>query len=178
MVQTSNKITAYLSLGSNMDDRLVFLGKAIKQIEQNPEILITNKSKIYETEPWPKYELDSNHPKTEKGQKWFLNQVIKIVTTLNPSGLLKTVEKVEKEIGRTKKHTWGPRRIDIDILLYGNEIIELKNLVIPHRHMYDREFVLIPLLEIEPKIKDPSSGKPFSWFLKNIKDKHKVETYL
>ena len=142
-------------------------------------LILMKKSKIYETEPWPLIDTDDEggHPHSESGQKWFLNQVIKIQTKLDPHMLLEVIETIESDLGRTEKHTGGPREIDIDILLYGNEVIESDELTIPHRHMNDREFVLVPLLEIEPDIKDPLTGKKFDFILKNITDKHKVETY-
>lgn len=169
----------YLSLGSNMGDRMAYLAKAEDKLQKNSKISIIKKSKVYETEPWPLHEIENGkkHPVKEKGQMWFLNQVVQIETTLNPIKLLKVIEKIESEIGRTKKHNWGSREIDIDILIYGDEVIESSDLVIPHRHMNDRQFVLVPLLEIEPNIKDPVSGKAFKSILNNIKDKHKVETY-
>jgi len=173
------KVIAYLSLGSNIGDRMAYLADAEKRLSINPNIKILCKSKIYETQPWPlhKTKLGEGHPEKEEGQKWFLNQVIKITTSLKPQQLLNLIEKIESDIGRTSKHHWGPREIDIDILLYDNEVIESDCLIIPHRHLNDRQFALVPLLEIEPDIKDPLSGKTYKSILKKIKDQHKVETY-
>jgi len=173
------KVTVYLSLGSNMGDRMAHLADAEEKLANNPNIRILCKSKIYETEPWPLHDIEdeSEHPEKEKGQMWFLNQVIKIETILSPQKLLSDIEEIESDIGRTSKHHWGAREIDIDILLYGNEVFESPELIIPHRHLSDRQFVLIPLLEIEPDLKDPLSGKTYKSILKNIKDKHKVESY-
>jgi 2-amino-4-hydroxy-6-hydroxymethyldihydropteridine diphosphokinase len=179
MTNKDPKIIVYLSLGSNTGDRVAYLAKAEEKLQKNSIVKIIKKSSIYETEPWPLIDISNGdeHPKAEKGQMWFLNQVIKVQTDLNPQELLSLTQDIEKEIGRTSKHHWGPREIDIDILLYGNEVIESPELTIPHRHMNDRQFVLVPLLEIEPDIKDPVSGKGFKSILKNIKDKHKVESY-
>jgi len=176
---TQLQIVAYLSIGSNMGDRMAYLAKAEGKLQKHPKISIFKKSGIYETEPWPLHEIENGkkHPVKEEGQMWFLNQVIQIKTTLSPYDLLKVIERIESDIGRAKKHNWGPREIDIDILLYGNEAIESSELTIPHRHMNDRQFVLVPLLEIAPDLKDPVSGKAFKTILKKIKDKHKVETY-
>lgn len=173
------KVTAYLSFGSNIGDRMAYLSDAEQELANNSDIKIVCKSRIYETQPWPlhKIELGEGHPEKEEGQRWFLNQVIKITTTLSPQDLLLAIEKIESEIGRTSKHHWGPREIDIDILLFDKLVIDSDELVIPHRHLNDREFVLVPLLEIEPDLKDPLSGKTFKSILKNIKDKHKVESY-
>jgi 2-amino-4-hydroxy-6-hydroxymethyldihydropteridine diphosphokinase len=179
MTKKDSKIIVYLSLGSNIGDRMAYLAMAEEKLQKNPKIEILKKSSIYETEPWPLIDISngSEHPKLEKGQMWFLNQVIKIQTDLSPQELLSLTKTIETDMGRIAKHHWGPREIDIDILLYGEEIIESPELTVPHRHMNDRQFVLVPLLEIEPDIKDPASGKSFKSILKKIKDKHKVETY-
>lgn len=171
--------TVYLSLGSNIDDRMAYLVAAEERLEGTSDIKILKKSKIYETEPWPLQDMEDEpeHPHKEAGMKWFLNQVIKIETKLDPHMLLEVIETIESDLGRTEKHTGGPREIDIDILLFGDEVIESDELTIPHRHMNDRQFVLVPLLEIEPHLKDPVSGKSYEFILKNITDDHKVETY-
>ena len=179
MTNDQLKTVIYLSLGSNMGDRMAYLAAAEEKLSNYPGIKIVKKSKIYETEPWPLHDAndEDEHPNKEEGQMWFLNQVIKINTNVSPQQLLDVIEKIESDIGRTSKHHWGPREIDIDILLYGKEIIESPELTIPHRHINDRQFALAPLLEIEPNIKDPVSGKTFKSILKNIKDQHKVEPY-
>lgn len=164
----------YLSLGSNMGDRMGFL-QASEKLLIEKGIRIINKSQIYETEPWTDGLKES--PTAEEGQMWFLNEVIKAETALNPYDLLRATQDIEKKLGRTKKHHWGPREIDIDILLFGNSVIDTPELIIPHRHMYDRQFVLVPLLEIEPDLSDPVSRRPLSYFLKNLKDRHKVRAY-
>jgi len=173
------KAVVYISLGSNMGDRMAYLVDAEQELSNNPNIKILCKSKIYETQPWPlhKIELGEGHPEKEEGQMWFLNQVIKITTTLNPQNLLQVIEKIESDIGRTSKHHWGPREIDIDILLFGKLVIDSDELTIPHRHLNGRQFALVPLLEIEPGLKDPLSGKTYKSILKRIKDQHKVEAY-
>lgn len=177
----AKKVKAYLSLGSNKGDRMTHLAVAEEKLENHPKIEILKKSKVYETEPWPLHEVgdvdEREFSTEEKGQKWFLNQVIQIATSLDPRELLEFLQSVESDIGRTKKHHWGHREIDIDILLYGDKVFESPELTIPHRHMNDRQFVLAPLLEIEPRLKDPISGKTYQTILKNIKDKHKVEPF-
>ena len=168
----SKTVKAYLSLGSNKGDRMAHLAAAEEKLENHLHVKILKKSKIYETEPWPLHEVEEaderEFPKAEKGQKWFLNQVIQIETNLSPQEFLSFIQSIESDIGRTKKHHWGHREIDIDILLYGNKVIELPELTIPHRHMNDRQFVLVPLLEIEPHLKDPVSGKTYKYILENI----------
>jgi len=159
-------IIAYLSLGSNIEDRVQYLSSAIKKLKNNSDITILKQSRIYETEPWPK-----------KDQTWFLNQVVKVETSLSPSELLDVIQKIEIKLGRKSKNDLADRTIDIDILLYGNKIIDLPELRIPHKYMNDRQFVLIPLVEIEPGLKDPLSGGKYELILKNIKDNHTVKVY-
>lgn len=171
----------YISLGSNMGDRMAHLAAAEEKLENHSQIKIVKKSKIYETEPWPLHDAEGGdereHPKAEEGQKWFLNQVLQIETDFQPQELLELIQTIESDIGRTAKHQWGNREIDVDILLYGNEVIESPELTIPHRHMTDRQFILVPLVELDPNLKDPISGKTYQFILQNIEDDHKVETY-
>ncbi|MFH0838144.1 MAG: 2-amino-4-hydroxy-6-hydroxymethyldihydropteridine diphosphokinase [Patescibacteria group bacterium] len=176
----ANKVIAYLALGSNIDDRLAFLAQAEDMLKKNPKIEIIRSSKIYETEPWPRKELPNDHPHMEEGQKWFLNQVISIKTTFSPAGLLKAVKAIEQKIGRTKTEHWGPREIDIDILLYGDQLVDTPDLHIPHRHIEDRQFVLVPLVEIAPDLTDPMTGRKFNEILKDAKtkDAHQVTPFL
>ncbi len=164
-----NTTEVYLSLGSNMGDRMAHLSSAKEKLMNHPKINISEESKIYETEPWPQ-----NHPEKEEGQLWFLNSVIKVKTGLNPDELLLFIQSVESDLGRTEKGHWGSREIDIDILLYGQEVIESDHLTIPHRHMTDRHFVLVPLVELSPELKDPVSGKAYKTILQSLSDKHKV----
>ncbi len=175
-----NKVTAYLALGSNIGDRMAFLAQAQDMLSKNSKIKVIQTSKIYETEPWPRNELIDGHPHSEEGQKWFLNQAMQIETSLSPQKLTKIVREIEKKAGRSKHEHWGDREIDIDVLLYGNQIIDTPELQIPHRHMQDRQFVLTPLVEIAPDLKDPISDHKFSSMLEKVKeiDDHKVTPFL
>ena len=131
----------FIGIGSNLGDREKNIKKALEYLEKNPHIKIEKISSIIETEPWgytpqPKY----------------LNGVIKIKTDLSPLDLLKFLQEVEERLGRERKIKYGPRTIDLDILLYDDKIINSAQLKIPHPRMWEREFVLKPLLEIEPEI--------------------------
>ena len=144
----------FLGLGSNMCNRKEYLEKAIKTLENVSEITVIDMSSIYETEPFGNV-----------NQSKFLNMVIKIETSLTPDKLLETTMAIEKDLDRVRTIRWGPRTIDIDILLYGSEVINTKDLIIPHAGLTEREFVLVPLLEIDPDIELPS-GEPLKKFLK------------
>lgn len=134
-------VKAFLSLGSNMGDRLVYLSKAIDNIAEILGCNILNKSRVYETEPWG-YE----------NQEAFLNLCISIETSLSPYELLESLQTIELELDRVRKIHWGPRTIDIDILLFDDIICEDDKLTIPHPRMRERAFVLIPLYDIEKNL--------------------------
>lgn len=138
----------YLGLGTNLGDKENNLHLAIEQIKH--EIGLVEKiSTFYVSEPWG-FKSDSK----------FLNAAVKISTKLNPFDLLNKTIEIEKKIGRIKnKLGYEDRIIDIDILYFNNEIIENENLIIPHPHIKNREFVLFPLLEIEPDLVCPRSKK-------------------
>ena len=169
-----NKVTAYLSLGSNIGDRMKNLSAAKEGLKNHPNIKIIAESKIYEAEPW----FEVRRPYSESKTTWYLNQVVKISTSLNPDELLKITCAIEKKLGRESKGDGAPRTMDIDILLYGDKIIDLPHLQIPHRQMNNRLFVLIPLLDIEPQLQDPVSGKKFRYIMSESKDEHKVIPFL
>ncbi|VED33485.1 2-amino-4-hydroxy-6-hydroxymethyldihydropteridinepyrophosphokinase [Staphylococcus warneri] len=141
-------VKAYLGLGSNIGDRAHQLQQAIRIIDQYQYIDVTSISPIYETEPVGYTD-----------QPQFLNLCIEIETTLNPQELLKRCLETEEALHRVRKIRWGPRTLDVDILLYGNEIIEEDNLIIPHPRMTERAFVLIPLNDIASKHIEPRSQK-------------------
>jgi 2-amino-4-hydroxy-6-hydroxymethyldihydropteridine diphosphokinase len=135
--------TYYLHLGSNKGDRTSYLSNAIKQIADKIGH-VTDQSAIYQTEPWGK-----------KDQDDFLNMAIKVESNLSPEDALNATKKIETAMGSEKKEKWGPRIIDIDILYCDDLIMEKDNLVIPHPHIYERNFVLIPLMEIAGDFIDP-----------------------
>lgn len=136
------KNQAYISLGTNIGDREGFLQKAIREIEQHVDIKVEQISSIYETDPVGYLDQDA-----------FLNLVIKISTNLTPLELLEVTQNIEQNLGRKRELRWGPRTIDLDILLYNQENIEVEHLRIPHPRMFERSFVLIPLKEINPSLK-------------------------
>jgi 2-amino-4-hydroxy-6-hydroxymethyldihydropteridine diphosphokinase len=137
--------SAFIALGSNIENRYNYLVNAIQLLNNHPNINVVNFSSIYETDPVG-YE----------DQNLFLNMVVKISTDFSAADLLEFCLKTELELGRKREIKWGPRTIDLDILLYNQENIETENLIIPHPRMHERAFVMIPLLEIEPDIFIPA----------------------
>ena len=133
---------AHLSLGSNIGDRLDYLTKATQRLNEHPDINVEKISSVYETAAWGLENQDD-----------FYNIVLVIKTDLAPFDLLSTCQKIEIDLERTREIHWGPRTIDIDILLYENVEMNTEALTIPHKYLLERAFVTIPLAEIEPGIK-------------------------
>lgn len=138
----------YLGLGSNLGDREENLEKAIDALDEFDEINVTNRSRVFETEPYGKTD-----------QPEFMNMCVEIETRMSPLSLLETVLGIEHSLGRVREEVWGPRIIDIDILLYEDLELELDDLSIPHKEMHKRSFVLEPLAEIAPHMKHPTLDK-------------------
>jgi 2-amino-4-hydroxy-6-hydroxymethyldihydropteridine diphosphokinase len=136
----------YLSLGSNVGDRAAHLKAAITRLGKLGRVAAV--SSFYETEP-----VEVND------QSWFLNCVLALDTEEAPQTLLRSVLDIEREMGRQRTKAKGPRNIDIDILLFGEAIVNDKGLTIPHPAMEQRRFVLEPLSEIAPNARHPGSGK-------------------
>jgi len=130
-------VICYLGVGSNLGKRKENIQKALDSLKSARGIKIEKISRVYQTKP-------VGGPPQGK----FLNAAIKIKTSLGAHSLLKILKKIEKDLGRKKSLRFGPRQIDLDILLYGERIIQTKNLVVPHPRMFQREFVLRPLREI------------------------------
>jgi 2-amino-4-hydroxy-6-hydroxymethyldihydropteridine diphosphokinase len=134
--------TAYIALGSNLEDRAANLRTAVRSMP--PEVVPVDCSPVYQTPPWG-----------FENQPPFLNQVIKARTNLKPEDLLGFLKQLEKVIGRKQTFRYGPRLIDLDILFFDELIINSSDLKIPHPRMQDRAFVLVPLSEIAPDYLHP-----------------------
>jgi 2-amino-4-hydroxy-6-hydroxymethyldihydropteridine diphosphokinase len=151
----------YLSLGTNIGHREANLTRAIELLNE-AKIEVTRQSSVYETAP-----------RDVLNQPWFLNMVLECRTTLFPLQLLGKILRIEKSMGRDRGPSSvrrGPRLIDIDVLLFHNAVINTNRLTVPHPRMFERRFVLEPLLELVPGLRDPLSNKPLSDFLKKVLD--------
>lgn len=140
-------VTAYIGLGANLGDREAGINKALVELVRSGAGRLTRVSSLYETEPVGIRE-----------QPDFLNAVAEIETETAPAELLAALREIERKVGREKTFKWGPRVIDLDILLYGDTSLAEDNLEIPHPEMHRRAFVLTPLAEIAPQAKHPVSG--------------------
>jgi 2-amino-4-hydroxy-6-hydroxymethyldihydropteridine diphosphokinase len=154
---------AYLGLGSNLGDRTQYLMQACAVLEQHPAISVRAVSSLYHTAPVG-----------VSGQNWFLNAVVQLHTTLSPCALLTVTQATERRLGRTPMFRWGPRVVDVDILLYDTLQLHTPFLTIPHAALRDRLFVLIPLYEIAPDLRLPC-GLPIRDLLTGLTDHDSVQ---
>ncbi len=156
----------YLLMGGNIGDRLFYLQSAIEKVESQIGRVLQC-SAIYETAPWGVAD-----------QPDFLNQAIELETPLQPVELLKGLLAIELALGRERHHKWYARTIDIDILLYADQIIGLDELEIPHPRLQFRRFALTPLAQIAPQIVHPVLNKTISALLGECEDTLEVKKYL
>ena len=152
----SSESKVAIALGSNLGDSIAILEAAIKALEKMPGIEIIIVSSWYETKaigpPQPNY----------------INGCISVRTEQKPNSLLQILLGIEKEFGRIRREKWGPRTLDLDLLLYDDLILETPSLQIPHPRMRERAFVLAPLAQIEPSWIEPVSGKSIKELLKAV----------
>lgn len=140
--------TAFLGLGANLGDRLATLQSALAQLDADPALTVEGVSSVYETEPWT----GDRAELADVEQQPYLNLVAGVTTTLPPRHLLRLAQQVEAAHGRDRARElrWGPRTLDVDILLYEHDVIDEPDLVVPHPRLTERAFVLVPLAEVLP----------------------------
>jgi len=142
------EVTAYVGLGSNLGDRRAALEGAIRALGALPGIRVTAVSRVHETDPV------GGPP-----QGRFLNAVAELRTTLDARALMDALGEIEVRFGRERTERWGPRTLDLDLLLYGEEVIDSPGLTVPHPRMHQRRFVLEPLCEVAPEARHPVLGR-------------------
>ena len=150
-------IIAYVGLGANLGDRPANIQTALSALNSTPEIQVTQPSSLYETAPVGVTD-----------QPDFLNMVAALRTTLPPRGLLQVFLHIENQMGRVRNLRWGPRVIDMDLLLYGDRQIHSPGLTVPHPRLRERAFALIPLAEIAPDLRLPGDEKTVADFVENL----------
>lgn len=158
----------YLSLGSNLGDRIGYIQQATSLLGSVENISIIRTSAFYETEPW-----DMN------SENWFVNAVVELKTSLSPQDLLAECKRIETLLGRSDKPSsdYKDRTIDIDILFYGKEIVKDENLTIPHKYVHLRAFTLVPLLELIPDFEHPVLHKTISELHSDLENPEMVFLY-
>jgi 2-amino-4-hydroxy-6-hydroxymethyldihydropteridine diphosphokinase len=155
----------FIGIGSNLGNRRAHYQKALARIAALPKTRIVKSSSLYESEP------------IGEAKNWYINGVIELETDLSPQQLLRRLQEIEQEMGRkrtpqTKK--WTSRKIDLDILLFDNQVVESPSLTIPHRELHKRRFVLLPLCELAPHLTHPRLGVTITDLLVALKDDKRV----
>ena len=159
----------YIGIGSNLGDRSAFLAAGLAELGAVAGIDIEAVSSIYETAPVGYLDKPS-----------FLNAVFAVRTTLSSLELLHIMQRIESNHQRQRKIHWGPRTLDLDLLLYGSLQLETEELTLPHPHLVERLFVLAPLCEIAPDLHHPATGEPFAASLESLdgdQSIHRVGAY-
>ena len=147
---------AYVGLGSNLGDRAAHLLLGLSALSRLPETRLLRLSPVYETDP------------VGPPQPPYLNMVAELETELSPKGLLAEMLRVEKALGRERRERWGPRTLDLDLLLYGDLVLEEEGLSVPHPRLHERAFVLVPLLDLLPEGRHPLLGQSFAELLASL----------
>jgi 2-amino-4-hydroxy-6-hydroxymethyldihydropteridine diphosphokinase len=155
---------AYIGIGSNIGDKVQQCEKAIAEILKVDRHKLLAKSSFFKTKPIG-----------YTSQDWFVNGVIKIETDLEPPDLLRTLKAIESRLGRSETFRFGPRAIDLDILLFDEKEIQMEELRIPHPRLHERQFVLFPLAEIDQSLIHPILKKTIGELLENFKEDQAVE---
>ena len=158
--------SAYLGFGSNVGDKERNIRNAYALI-MGQDIAVCETSGLYKTEPVGIV-----------NQDWFLNSAARVETERSPWSLWEALLAVEESLGRVRTMKWGPRVIDVDILFYEDRIVEDRTLVIPHPHLHERGFVLIPLCEIAPQLSHPRLRRTITQLMASVKDGARVEKWL
>jgi len=161
--------TAYLCLGSNKGDRIGYIQQAASLLKTNDGISVVSTSSFYESEPWGM-----------ESETWFVNAVMQIDTELDPYELLNELKFIEKKLGRETKSVnedYSDRGIDIDIIFYENQIIEDEDLVIPHAHLHERAFMMVPMLEIAQDFVHPKFNKTVTKLFDELENPEMVCLY-
>lgn len=157
-------VISYLGLGSNLGDPVQNCREALRQVAALNGSEVLRRSSLYRTEPVG-----------VETQGWFVNGVVEIRTAFPAAQLLKALQWIERSMGRERTERWGPRVIDIDILLFGQQIVNAEGLVIPHPEMHRRRFVLEPMNEIAPYVIHPLYGVSMRGLLDRLEGHHAVE---
>lgn len=165
-MSASRSVTAYVGVGSNLGDREATIASAIAMLGSHPEIRVVRCSALIETDP------------VGPPQPRYVNGAVAVDTTLSASGLLQELLRIERELGRVRDPAvrMGPRTVDLDLLLYGDMVIDEPGLAVPHPRMPERAFVLIPLAEIAPNAVNPRSGRTVGSLVRDLVPAHPVSS--
>lgn len=155
----------YIGIGSNLGNKEQYINKSLKMLDSSPGTRVNRVASLYRTAPLG-----------YKDQDWFLNTVAEVETILDPYELLYLLLDIEDSLERVRTVRWGPRTVDLDLLLYGNRVVNSPELTVPHPRLGERAFVLVPLAELEPELVIPGWG-PASVLAEKLAREQSVEIY-
>ena len=162
----TRNVRAFIGLGTNVGDRQGFMDQAVDAVDEMQGLSVIHRASLYETEPVGPVD-----------QPWFLNTVVEVEASLDPHDLLHRLKRIERDLGRRQRQRWGPREIDLDLLLYGDSIIQTSELVVPHPELPRRRFVLVPLAELVPDVVHPELGRSVERLLRECADEKGVRPF-
>lgn len=158
--------TVFIGYGSNVGDRVDFCDRAVTLLSLLPHSTVTGLSPLYETEPVS--------DGTDPGAGWFLNGVVQLETDVTPRSLLTVLREIERSLGRDGENRSGPRTMDLDLLFYGQHVINEPGLIVPHPRLHQRRFVLLPLSELDPAWVHPIRQRTIAQLLAETEDRSEV----
>ena len=159
--------TVFIGFGSNSGDRVDYCDRAVTLLSLLPQSRLGGVSLLYETEPV--------RDVTDPGPDWFLNGVVQLETNITPASLLSMLQEIERALGRDEDHRSGPRTIDLDLLFYGERVINDAELTVPHPRLHLRRFVLLPLNELDPLWIHPTLNRTVAQLLTESSDQAQVQ---
>lgn len=159
---TGMRETVFIGFGSNVGNRLDFCDRAVTLLSLLPHSEVQGVSPLYETEPIS----DHAHP----GEGWFLNGVVQVQTDITPASLITVCREIERSLGRDEADRKGPRTLDLDILFYGQRVIQEPDLIVPHPRLHQRRFVLAPLADLDPSWEHPVLHRTIAQLLNESAD--------
>ncbi len=159
--------TVFIGFGSNSGNRIDYCDRAVTLLSLLPHSRLLGVSLLYETEPV--------RDVTDPGPDWFLNGVVQLETNITPMSLLSTLQEIERALGRGEDHRSGPRTMDLDILFYGERVINDPGLTIPHPRLHLRRFVLLPMNELDPLWVHPTLKRTVAQLLTETKDQAQAQ---
>jgi 2-amino-4-hydroxy-6-hydroxymethyldihydropteridine diphosphokinase len=159
-------VIAFIGIGSNRGNPADACREAVRNLSATPEVRLLRCSSLYRTEPVGPHD-----------QSWFINAVAEIRTSLPPRSLFEALKEIERRMGRTEGPKWGPRLIDLDLLLYGQEVVSQGDLLIPHPELHRRRFVLVPLCELASYAIHPAFGVSVRGLMDRLQDQGRVDLY-